>query len=85
MPKPSIIPQEPEERKAYFDAIFNKLLLLVKDGHNIYTSLKTLGIGSATFYRNISKTQLAELQLAKTSNTSYGVGSWSKNKRTDKF
>jgi hypothetical protein len=54
---------------------FSKVVSMVEDGYNIYEALKKLGIKSQSFYGYISKQQKAELQMAKTLNTKYGVGS----------
>lgn len=63
-------------KKAIVDCGFSKVISMVEDGYNIYEALAKLGINRAIFYANISKKQKSELQIAKTLNTKFGVGSW---------
>ncbi len=56
---------------------FAKVILMVEDGWDISKALINLKIDRGTFYYHISKLQKAELDMAKTLNTKYGVGSTS--------
>jgi hypothetical protein len=60
------------------DIVFNNVIKLVEDGFTIQQSLQKLKFDRLKFYKSISKEQKVLLQMAKTSNTIYGIGSrWS--------
>ena len=67
--------EDPEIRKEIIKLVFPKVLSLISDGYNICIALKKLGITKSWFYRNISAQQKAEMDMTKTLNTKYGVGS----------
>lgn len=54
---------------------FSTLISMVEDGWDISKALAKLGISRSTFYRHITKEQKCLLDMAKTLNTKYGVGS----------
>jgi hypothetical protein len=54
---------------------FSTVILMVEDGWNISTALEKLGISRAKFYKEISVEQKCLLDMVKTANTKYGVGS----------
>lgn len=54
---------------------FSTVISMVEQGWDISKALAKLGISRSTFYRKITKHQKCLLDMAKTSNTKYGVGS----------
>jgi hypothetical protein len=58
---------------------FVKVISMVENGLTISVALDKLGINRSTFYRGITKTQKAELQMTKISNAKFGV-SWEDRK-----
>lgn len=68
-------PQDPALKQALVSGSFSKVISMVEDGYNIYEALDKLGISRSTFYRKITKEQKCLLDMAKTQNTKYGVGS----------
>lgn len=68
-------PQDPALKQALVSGSFPKVISMVEDGYNIYEALDKLGICRSTFYRHLSKEQKCLLDMAKTLNTKYGVGS----------
>jgi DNA-directed RNA polymerase subunit N (RpoN/RPB10) len=58
---------------------FPKVISMIENGLNIFEALDKLGINRSTFYRGITETQKAELQMTKTANAEFGV-SWQNRK-----
>lgn len=54
---------------------FSTVISMVEKGWDISKALAKLGICRSTFYRKITKEQKCLLDMAKTLNTKYGVGS----------
>ena len=54
---------------------FSTVISMVENGWDISKALAKLGISRTTFYRKITKEQKCLLDMAKTQNTKYGVGS----------
>jgi len=68
-------PQDPALNQELVSRSFSKVISMVESGENISDAIKKIGIDRAFFYRYITKQQKVELQMAKTLNTKYGVGS----------
>ena len=67
--------QDPALNQELVSRNFPKVISMVESGENIYEALNKIGIDRGLFYRLITKQQKVELQMAKTLNTKYGVGS----------
>ena len=67
--------QNPQSRQTDVSGSFSSVISMVEDGYDISKALAKLGISRSTFYRNITKEQKCLLDMAKTLNTKYGVGS----------
>ena len=68
-------PKDPTLNKSIVNGCFNKVIAMVEEGLNISEALYKLGVNRGMFYKTISKQQKCLLDMAKTSNTKYGVGS----------
>lgn len=66
--------QNKESRKTNVSNSFSTVISMVENGWDISKALVKLGVSRSTFYRNISKEQKCLLDMAKTLNTKYGVG-----------
>ena len=62
-------------RKTDVSGSFSTVISMVEQGWDISKALAKIGISRSTFYRKITKHQKCLLDMAKTSNTKYGVGS----------
>jgi len=65
----------PPLRKVDVGSSFSTVISMVKQGWDISKALAKLGISRSTFYRKITKEQKCLLDMTKTANTKYGVGS----------
>lgn len=65
----------PALRQTDVSGSFYTVISMVEQGWDISKALAKLGISRSTFYRKITKHQKCLLDMAKTSNTKYGVGS----------
>lgn len=68
-------PQDPALKQALVSGSFNTIISMVEEGWNISDAVAKLGIDRNVFYSNITKEQKGLLDIAKTLNTKYGVGS----------
>ena len=58
-----------------FTENFNIVISMVENGWDISKALAKIGISRSTFYRLITKEQKCILDMARTLNTKYGIGS----------
>jgi hypothetical protein len=68
-------PQDPKLKQEIVSGSFSKVISMVESGETICNTLNKLCIDRGMFYRFITEQQKVELQMAKTLNTKYGVGS----------
>ena len=61
--------------KSDIDKLFSKVISMVEDGWDISKAIKKIGYCKTSFYNKITPQQKALLDIAKTLNTKYGVGS----------
>ncbi len=67
--------QKPALRQTDVSGSFSTVITMVEKGWDISKALAKLGISRTTFYRKITKEQKCLLDMAKTQNTKFGVGS----------
>lgn len=67
--------QKPQSCQTDVSGSFSTVISMVENGWDISKALAKLGISRTTFYRKITKEQKCLLDMAKTQNTKYGVGS----------
>ena len=67
--------QDPAISQELVSRNYPKVISMVESGETICHALNKLGINRTLFYRLITTQQKLELQMVKTSNTKYGVGS----------
>ena len=75
MHKSSKLVGQPPFCKTDVSGSFSTVISMVEDGWDISKALAKLGISRTTFYRHLSKEQKCLLDMAKTLNTKFGVGS----------
>jgi DNA-binding NtrC family response regulator len=68
-------PQKPQSSQTDVSGSFSTVISMVEKSWDISKALAKLGINRTTFYRKITKEQKCLLDMAKTQNTKYGVGS----------
>ena len=67
--------QSPQSCQTDVSGSFSTVISMVVQGWDISKALAKLGISRSTFYRKITKEQKYLLDMTKTANTKYGVGS----------
>ncbi len=67
--------QNPQSCQTDVSGSFSTVISMVEQGWDISKALAKLGISRSTFYRKITKEQKCLLDMTKTANTKYGVGS----------
>lgn len=68
-------PLKPQFCQTDVSGSFSTVISMVEQGWDISKALAKLGISRSTFYRKITKEQKYLLDMTKTANTKYGVGS----------
>lgn len=67
-------PKDPSIEKDIVNECYQTILSMVEQGWDISKALSKIGVSRSVFYKNISKDQKNLLQMAKVSNTKFGVG-----------